>query len=555
VNFTAINFKTPNDISWDMGDGTMLNHQGSKISHRYSKSGTYQIKAYDWQGDQATIPVTLQLIIQEPPRWLVFTPEMPRVDQLVYFEAKGFRSNSIDWNFGDGTPLQTGSASITHRFTDPGTLIVSAKEHDLDILPVQKAITILPDNRSIVLSSSEVRTNEPLTITAVNFYGNLIAWDFGDRTPPVSGPATMIHAYNRLGDYTITARDENGASSKNFQARVKVLGLNDQLSLEIAEISLDNKKAYKAIPKNSKNIKAQLRMKIRGTGIVSGYWIVDGRPYEFFNETVYQGQLKTIFTKDVPGLPVLDPGMHTITIQLTSPAMKAIGFSTIRYFVLPCENMIEILSPHDGSIIKEDEIPVFTWQQARGGSYYQIAFSDSLLPLLQLDASLKWQDCKNQLHYTPDAETWKSITRNQWTYWKVRAMDSSRNILAESNIQEIKIIIPGVTIGIQKITDMDGRRIKIGNNIIATKINPLLLYGYLAYASEAEFLVLQIYANDILLNQLLFRDVKKGEKRFFDSSIPNTEKESRLVFQVLKTSSPSVVVGLLEIKLKKEGLD
>jgi len=292
-------------------------------------------------------------------------------------------------------------------------------------------------------------------------------------------------------------------------------------------------------------------MKMRGTGIVSGYWLIDGKPFEFFNETVNQGQIKTIFTKDTPGLPVFDPGMHTITIQLTRPANQTFVIQTLRYFVLPYQNIIEILSPADGSIIKENEIPAFSWQKAVGVSYYQIVFSNHVLRLLQPDSNLVWLDCQERLNFTPDDTLWKSITRNEWTYWQVRALDSNKNILAESNIQEIKIIIADAAIGIQKITDMDGNHIVIGGIFTATKSSPLLIQGYISYPGEAKYLILQIYANQNLLDQLLFRDVKKDETRIFETSVPNFEKESQIVFQVLQSSSPSVVIGRKEIILKK----
>ena len=51
---------------------------------------------------------------------------------------------------------------------------------------------------------------------------------------------------------------------------------------------------------------------------------------------------------------------------------------------------------------------------------------------------------------------------------------------------------------------------------------------------------------------MLFRDVKKDEKRSFETSVPNIEKESQIVFLVLKSSSPSVIIGYEELKLKHE---
>ena len=551
ITFTATNFKTPSNITWDMGDGTTYLHGGSVITHTYSTSGNYTAKAFDWNGDTTTTPVILTLTVAIPPRSITYSPELPRVDQSVNIHAHGFKSDSIDWNFGDGSPVQTYSTSVSYRFQKPGTFTITAKEHGMNSAPESRAITILPENRSLVLSASEARKDELLTVTALNFRGQLILWNFGDGTV-VSGPAVMTHIYKLPGNYRIVARDENGASEKAFQTDVKILGISDQVNLEIAEITLDNGKYYKVVPKNSKNIRSLLKMKMRGTGIVSGYWIVDNQPFEFFNETVYQGQIKTIPTREIPGLPVFDPGMHTITVQLTRPESETVVFPTLRYFVLPYENEIATLAPNDGAIIKEDELTAFSWENVLGGSYYQIAFANSLFPLLRNEASLHWLDCPDRFTFTPDAETWNAIQRNQWTYWKVRAMDSSKNVLAESSVMEMKVIIPGATIGVQKITDMDGNGIGLANGVTSTKADPLLVHGYLTYPGEAEYLVLQVYANEKMIDQLLFRDVKKEEKRFFETSVPNAEMESRIQFQVLKSSSPSVVIGILEIKLKKE---
>jgi hypothetical protein len=324
------------------------------------------------------------------------------------------------------------------------------------------------------------------------------------------------------------------------------------VNLEIAEITLDNGKYYKVVPKNSKNIRAQLRMKMRGTGSVSGYWIVDNQPYEFFNETVFQGEIKTIFTREIPGLPVFDPGMHTVSMQLTRPEGETAFFPTLRYFVLPYENVIEPLAPRDGAVIKEDQVATFSWQSALGGSYYQIAFANSLFPILRDDSGLTWLDCPEQLNFTPDARVWNAILRNQWTYWKVRALDSAKNILAESPVQEMKVIIPGAEISIRKITDMDGKSIARGSDFTASRHDLLLVHGQLTYPGDAEYLILRVYANDKLVDQLLFRDVKKDEQKLFETSVPNLEKESRVVFEVLKSSSPSVAIGYAELQLKKE---
>lgn len=551
ATFTGTNFRTPGDITWNMGDGTIYAHRTNVISHAYAVAGTYTIMAYDWNGNARSIPVRLTVIVARPVRAIAYSPELPRVDQPVDLRAVGFEADSIEWNFGDDTQQHIYSAAVSHRYQNPGVFLITALEHGSEGAPATRAITILPENRSLSLSAQELRAGEFFTVTANNFRSPLILWDFGDGTVQ-SGSPVMTHAYKLPGSYTITARDENGASEKRIQVSVRILGISDQVNLEVAELTLDNGKYYKVIPKNSKDIAAQLKMKMRGTGIVSGYWIVDNQPYQFFNETVFQGQLKTIVTPEIPGLPVFDPGMHTITVRLTRPENEPVVFPILRYYVLPYENAIEILTPRDGAVIKEDQVATFSWQRALGGSYYQISFANSLFPLLREEAGLAWLDCPEQLNFTPDDRVWNSIARNQWTYWKVRALDSNHAVLAESPIRELKVIIPGAEIGIQRITDMDGKRIMLGGDFTAAPSDQLLVQGQLTYPGDAEYLILRVYANDKLVDQLLFRDVKKDERKTFETSVPNLDKESLVIFEVLKSSSPSVVIGYAELKLKKE---
>ncbi len=551
VTFTASNFNTPSNITWFFGDGSTLAHAGSSVTHAYAAPGTYTVQAYDWGGNTQMAPVTYVLTVSQPVRSITFSPQNPRVDQPVTIQAINFQSNSIDWNFGDGSPLQTLAKTVSHRYANPGTFTITGKEHGLNLPVVSKAITILPENRSLTLSAPEARINEPVTVKALNFRGPLVLWNFGDGSSE-SGPTTISHSYKLPGSYTISARDENGASQKIFQAVILIIGISDTVNLEIAEITLDNGKYYKVVPKNSRNIRAHLRMKLRGTGIVSGYWIVDGQPYQFFNETVFQGQIKTILTPEVPGLPVFDPGMHTITMKLTRPAGKMAVFPTLRYYVLPYENEIAVLAPVDGAVIKEDAVATFAWENALGGSYYQIAFASSFFSLLHNDEKLQWHDCPERNRFTPDATAWGSIRRNEWTYWKVRATDSGGGVVAESGIMEMKIIIPGAQVGIRRITDMDGRDIAIGGAFTASNSEQVLIQGGLVYPAAAEYLVLRVYANGVLVDQLLFRNVRKNENRPFETSVPNTANECRVVFEVLKSSSPAVLVGYAELKLKRD---
>ena len=549
VQFNAVNFLS-SQVDWNFGDGDTVTGGSVSVTHVYNNPGTFIVTARETNTNYT--PVSVTITVAMPNRQINYQPLSPRVDQPVQFQALNFLTNAIDWNLGDNTIMTGASTIVTHRYQSPGTFTVSAKDTTINHTPVTTTISVLPENRYITVSPPEVRINEPVIVQAFNFRGDYILWDFGDGTQR-TGLHTGTYAYTRAGVYTITAWDENGESQVPFTARVTVRGITDQVNLEIAEIRLDNGKYYQVVSKNSKHIRAVLRMKMRGTGIISGYWVIDGHPFEYFSEVVSQGLLKEIYTRKVPGIPTIDPGIHRITIRLTKPGDLNVRFPELKYFVLPYENVVKTLAPVDGFIAKDDEIPEFAWEETRGASKYQVTFSNYLYPIMLNEAGLNWIDVGIALKYTPGKNTWNNIKRNRWTYWKVRALDTFGTVVAESDIRDIKVVIATAKISINNVTDLEGDTVPFdkGNIKIGADNDDILVNGSIEYMGDAKYLVLRVYANKKLCDQLLFRDVKKGQERFFQTSIPHTGKQTRVVFQVLNTSSPAVIVGIQNLSLKK----
>lgn len=556
VQFNAANFLSA-QIDWTFGDGTAISGGSVSVTHVYNNAGTYTVTAVETNYNYN--PVSIVVRVTMPNRRILFQPQSPRVDQPVYFQARDFLTSTIDWNLGDGTIITGGGAAITHRYQTPGMYTVSARDSTINHTPITTTVNILEENRYITVSPPEVRVNETVTVRAFNFRGNIfgkggpgefILWNFGDGTERI-GREVETHSYTRAGTYTITARDESGESQVPFTVQVTVRGIDDEVNLEIAEIRLDNGKYYKVVSKNSKNIRAVLRMKMRGTGIFSGYWEVDGHPFEFFNEVVSQGLLKEIYTRRLPGIPTIEPGIHRITLKLTRPADLNVRFPVLKYFVLPYESTVKTLTPPDGFVAKDKEIPEFSWEEPKGANKYQIAFSNYLYAIMNNTPDLKWIDVGIDLKFTPGEFTWNSLKRNQWTYWKVRALNTFGEVVAESDIMDIKVVIATAEIGINKVTDLKGHEIDVERDTIKTRAEDILVHGSIEYKGESEYLVLRVWAGNELIDQLLFRDVKKGEKRYFETSVPHKNTQTRVFFQVLKTSSPAVLVGIKNLTLKK----
>jgi hypothetical protein len=261
--------------------------------------------------------------------------------------------------------------------------------------------------------------------------------------------------------------------------------------------------------------------------------------------------LKEVFTRQVPGIPTIDPGLHTITLRLTKPGDIDVQFPVLKYFVLPYELTVKAATPKDGFVAKENEIPEFSWEAVKGANKYQIAFCDYLYSIMNNTDNLKWHDAGPALTFTPGQQTWNNIERNRWTYWKIRALDTLGNVLAESDIMDIKVVIATAELSVDKVTDLEGRELQIVDGNIRTGSDDILVHGSIKYKGDSHFLVLRVYADNVLCDQLLFRDVKKGETRFFETSVPHKNKQTRVFFQVLKTSSPAVIVGITNLVLNK----
>jgi len=134
VIITAFNFRTPDTVAWDLGDGsrratTAVETAGGKavLSHTYRQAGTYAILARDggWSGTRA--PVRLVLTVAPDPRAIKGEPLNPALGTPVRFTALRFNTpGNILWDMGDGETPFLGSAGVTHVFRREGIYTVNA---------------------------------------------------------------------------------------------------------------------------------------------------------------------------------------------------------------------------------------------------------------------------------------------------------------------------------------------------------------------------------------------------------------------------------------------
>ncbi len=143
VSFTAVNFFSTSVIRWDFGDGTVTNDTSPPfINHIYRTSGTYLVRAFDNAGATQTASTTISV---KAAREIHFTPQNPGVDEPIQFQALNFDSDSIRWDFGDGTILPQSGRNVSHTYVREGVYVVTAFDFNGMIqIPIPTSLTVTP---------------------------------------------------------------------------------------------------------------------------------------------------------------------------------------------------------------------------------------------------------------------------------------------------------------------------------------------------------------------------------------------------------------------------
>ncbi len=213
---------------WVMGDGSEAD--GQQVTHTYAASGTFTVTLYVTDDRGATGRAETHCDVTMPNRQPTadtggpydgFAGTALTLDCSASYDPDG-DNLTCTWNFGDGTPVQTGT-QVTHTFDSEGTYTVSLQVEDgrggSDSSTTEARISPpnQPPEASFTVEGNTIRY-ATLTFDAAESNdpdGHQITkweWDFGDG---MSTTGTIVtHAYADSGSYSITLRvtDQYGAT-------------------------------------------------------------------------------------------------------------------------------------------------------------------------------------------------------------------------------------------------------------------------------------------------------------------------------------------------------
>jgi len=138
-----------------------------------------------------------------------------------------------------------------------------------------------------------------------------------------------------------------------------------ELTVTRLQLSFDNGRAETTVKRNQPGLRVRADIRFDGSGLLRGYWEVDGRMLAALNEHVVYGKSLQLTSPAVPFLPTFIEGSHHVRLVITDPALD-ITFPEAIYYVTAEESTagrtpIRAVSPRDHAALSFAP-QSFSWQ-------------------------------------------------------------------------------------------------------------------------------------------------------------------------------------------------
>lgn len=191
---------------WDFGDGTTAT--GDVVTHTFRRSGHYDVTLTALVPGGCTYVTTRAIDISGPDGTLAYKAGYVCNDQTVRFEATVSHTDSLVWNFGDGTTLRTKQTIVYHRYEKGGsylpsvTLLGAAQcsffiggQDSIKVDKIKAGFTATDDK---LCGSTTVQFRD----TSFAFFGlSQVQWKLGDGQ--TTKGSSFQHIYTTTGDYPV----------------------------------------------------------------------------------------------------------------------------------------------------------------------------------------------------------------------------------------------------------------------------------------------------------------------------------------------------------------
>jgi gliding motility-associated-like protein len=175
--------------SWNFGDNTgwfTLSYPDSCTIHDYQDTGYFDVtlSVYN-QACNALLLLENYMYISGPVALYSFEQDCVDLNTVTFYD-ESIVADSLQWDFGDGSPIVYNDLNPTHVFPGPGTYVVTLYAYNLETgCPDDRTYIIVTEEEPIDLTLNPWQGCAPLVPTfASTDAGEFIEWnvDFGNGT-------------------------------------------------------------------------------------------------------------------------------------------------------------------------------------------------------------------------------------------------------------------------------------------------------------------------------------------------------------------------------------
>lgn len=297
--------------------------------------------------------------------------------------------------------------------------------------------------------------NTPLLLVLPPYPNNII----GSVYETVVIPIAVIKRAEQLGynrfeyrrNFWVTNCGSVGNHNETDSVQIALTGeATAEFSINRLQIYFENHRAEITVKKNQPALKAFIDIRYTGSGLLQGYWEVDGRILQHVNRHLVYGRQVTVEFPEIPRpkelqyLPTIDAGTHIVRFIITKPIFTVTPPEAI-YFVTAedyAKRPIKLILPKDKSEV--DYSPVtFKWEGKDQPITYLVEFLEDVGQKPIFSAYTK------RSSYTLPMPVLKSVFSPGKSYfWRVKGFDVDNNIVGESpefkfTFKELASYVPG----------------------------------------------------------------------------------------------------------------
>jgi|GEM_PF-2735946 len=206
-SFTFYNHILPSiSANWNFGDGTT--GTGDTVTHVYNLPGTYIVRLTVTDASSCTGVAVDTIRVIQPSGTFTYAGGNFCNNQTVQFTANTNYIDSLFWDFGDGSFLNTTLNTVSHTYAQPGIylphLIIKSNYGcqfllpGIDTIKIEKLLPGFLNNLQQFCTYTTVSFSD----TSHSFFGiGTRVWDFGDGT--TGAGINVSHTYTSTGTYII----------------------------------------------------------------------------------------------------------------------------------------------------------------------------------------------------------------------------------------------------------------------------------------------------------------------------------------------------------------